>query len=89
MDIVLVLLIALVVLAFYVGMSALMALIVMYVWNYIVEAMHHPELHAPFLVVWGVMFLLSIIFRPFKVRVNNTNENVNTLTSHSRFTNRF
>lgn len=54
------------------GISALVAYLVMLLWNFVVVSMHHSELQIGFWVAWAVMFLISLLAAPFRTRVTTS-----------------
>ena len=50
------------------GVSALVAYIVMLLWNFIVVSMHRSDLQMNFWVAWAIWFLICIVAGPFRSR---------------------
>lgn len=54
------------------GISALIAYIVMLLWNFIVVELHRADLQVSFWVAWAVMFLIGLISAPFRSRASTS-----------------
>ena len=48
------------------GVSALLALVAMLLWNFIAVSTHHETAQVGFWVAWAAMFLLGLITSPFR-----------------------
>lgn len=55
--------------ALWVGVSALLALVASWLWNFIAVETNHPTAQISFWVAWAGMILLSLITQPFRVTV--------------------
>jgi uncharacterized membrane protein len=53
-------------LATYAAVSAIIAVVAMLLWNFIMTSTNHPDLQVGFWVAWAAMFLLSMIAAPFR-----------------------
>lgn len=67
------LLVILFILAIGAGVSALMAYIVMLLWNFVVLSMHRSDLQLNFWVAWAVWFLICIVGGVFRSRSSSRN----------------
>lgn len=65
------LLVILFILAMAAGVSALMAYIVMLLWNFVMLSMHRNDLQMNFWVAWAVWFLICIVGGVFRPRVRS------------------
>lgn len=50
----------------YAGISAIVAYVLMLLWNFVVVSMNAPNLQLSFYVTWAIWFIITIIAGPFR-----------------------